>query len=147
MMAVKKTQLPRPPEPKYPNTLRDRDSHRGTWSTALQGLGSDLTGQTVTARSLSVRDRLRLIASGPRWDRCKVAVRRAFAVSNGQPICVGDVLARAYPRLKAFKDYHRWSARRALLQVAVVVGRNRYGRGRPNLWVPNSAIGIKREES
>jgi hypothetical protein len=79
---------------------------------------------------------LSLIASQPRWGRVRVAVRRAFVVSNGRPICVGDVLVRAYPRLGRFKHWHRWSARRALLQVAVVVGRSRYGRGRPNLWVP-----------
>jgi hypothetical protein len=30
------------------------------------------------------RDRLRLIASGNRWGRCKVAVRRAFAVSGNR---------------------------------------------------------------
>jgi AAA domain len=34
-----------------------------------------------------------------------------------------------------FNDWHRWSARRALLQVATIIARHRYGRGRPNLWV------------
>ena len=79
---------------------------------------------------------MRLIASQKRWGRVRVAVRRAFIVSNGQPICVGAVLARAYPRLRQgqLKHWHRWSARRALLQVAAIIGRNRFGRGRPNLW-------------
>ena len=64
--------------------------------------------------------------------RLRIAVRRAFIISNGQPICIADVLKRAYPRLKRFPCGHRWSVRRALLQDAVVVGRNCYGRGRPN---------------
>ena len=102
----------------------------------MSGSNTDPLRVQIRARKRSIRDHLRLIASQKRWGRVRVAVRRAFIVSNGQPICVGAVLERAYPRLRQFKHWHRWSARRALLQVAVIIGRNRYGRGRPNLWAP-----------
>jgi hypothetical protein len=89
------------------------------------------------AQSRHVTSRPPRIAS--RMGRIRVAVRRAFIVSNGAPILARDVLVRAYPRVKQFQYWHRWSARRALLQVAEVIGRNRYGRGRPNLWLPLTA--------
>jgi hypothetical protein len=87
--------------------------------------GKDDARQSAPKGSISAH--MRPIASGKRWGRVRVAVRRAFIVSNGQPVCVRDVLVRAYPRLRRFNDWHRWSARRALLQVAVVIGRNRFG--------------------
>src|SRR5262245_20888662 len=91
-------------------------------------------------RNSSIRDYLRLIASRKRPNaRIRTAVRRAFILSNGKPITARQVLERAYPRLRRFKDYHRWSARRALLQVAVVVARNRFGKGRANLWAQHDA--------
>ena len=83
---------------------------------------------------------MRAIASKSRMGRLRIAVRRAFIISNGQPISIADVLRRAYPRLKRVPCGHRWSVRRALLQDAVVIGRNRYGRGRPNLWAPVEAV-------
>jgi hypothetical protein len=55
-------------------------------------------------------------------------------VSNGQPITVRDVLVRAYPKLRRFDDWHRWSCWRALLRHVTVIARNRFGRGRHNLW-------------
>ena len=81
---------------------------------------------------------MRAIASRKRLGRLRIAVRRAFIISNGEPICIADVLKRAYPRLKRVPCGHRWSVRRALLQDAVVIGRKRYGRGRPNLWAPRA---------
>ena len=78
---------------------------------------------------------MRAIASEKRLGRIRVAVRRTFILSDGEPICVGDVLQRAYPRLKRFQDWHRWSVRRALLHDAEVIGRKRFGSGRANLWV------------
>ena len=51
------------------------------------------------------------------------------------------VLERAYPRLKRFILWHYKSVRRALRKQATIVGRNRYGRGRPNLWLPKENIG------
>jgi hypothetical protein len=50
-------------------------------------------------------------------------------------------LERAYPRLKRFIPWHYQSARRALRSTAVVIARSRFGKGRPNLWAPNSNIG------
>jgi hypothetical protein len=66
------------------------------------------------------RERMRAIASRKRLGRLRIAVRRAFIVSNGQPICIGDVLRRAHPRLKRVPCGHRWSVRRALLQDAKI---------------------------
>src|SRR5262249_28503095 len=87
------------------------------------------------ARSRSNRAQMAVIAARKRPNaRIRSAVRRAFILSNNEPITGRAVLERAFPRLKRFKHWHRWSARRALLQVAVVVARHRYGRGRPCLW-------------
>jgi hypothetical protein len=74
------------------------------------------------------------IASRSRLGRIKLAVLRCFIVSEGQPITARAVLERAFPRLKRFTGFHRRSAWRALLMSAEIVGRNRFGRGRPNLW-------------
>ena len=92
------------------------------------------------ALARSRRERLRAIASQKRLGRIRGAVRRAFILSNDQPICVGDFLKRAYPRLKRFQAWHRWSVRRALLRDAVVIGRKRFGSGRANLWAPRPRI-------
>ena len=81
-------------------------------------------------------ERMRAIASGKRFGRIKRAVSRTFILSDGQPILTRSVLERAYPRLRRFTDWHYLAARRALRHGAEVVGRNRYGRGRPNLWAP-----------
>jgi hypothetical protein len=85
---------------------------------------------------LSRREHLRAIASEKRLGRCKLAVRREFILSDGEPILASQVIARAFPREKQILDWHRWSVRRALLQLGVVVARMRF-RGRPNLWAPN----------
>ena len=82
-----------------------------------------------------------VVASDSRIGRIRRCVKRAFIVSNGQPITVRDVLARAYPRLRRFNDWHRWSCRRALLtEGAIVIARMRFTRGRPNLWLPCTAV-------
>ena len=80
------------------------------------------------------REYLRLIASKSRIGRVKRAVKREFILSDGKPILTRKVLERAYPRLSRFTWWHYLAARRALRQEAIVVGRNRFGRGRPNLW-------------
>ena len=87
-------------------------------------------------RSRRSREYLRLIASKSRIGRVKRAVQREFILSNGEPILTRSVLQRAYPRLTRFTGWHYLAARRALRQEAIVVARNRYGRGRPNLWAP-----------
>jgi hypothetical protein len=81
---------------------------------------------------------MRAIASPKRMGRIRVAVRRAFILSSDEPICVGDVLKRAYPRLKRFQHWHRWSVRRALLSDGEVIGRRRFGLDRANLWAPKA---------
>ena len=85
-------------------------------------------------RSRRSREYLRLIASKSRIGRVKRAVKREFILSRGQPILTRSVLQRAYPRLSRFTWWHYLAARRALRQEASVVARNRFGRGRPNLW-------------
>ena len=78
--------------------------------------------------------------------RVRRAVSRCFIVSNGQPILTREVLSRAFPKQQRFSSWHYWSAYRALRGVAVVVGRHRFGRGRPNLWKPNEHIGGDKPE-
>ena len=68
--------------------------------------------------------------------RVRVAVRRCFIVSDGQPILVRDVLERCYPRQRQFRSRQYDLARGALRRVAVIIARNRFGRGRPALWAP-----------
>jgi hypothetical protein len=75
------------------------------------------------------------IASGPREGRVMRQVRRAFVANGGKPLRSTDFLAWAYPQLERFKDWHRWSCRRALLHYAVPIGRSR-GRGSPVIWAP-----------
>jgi hypothetical protein len=79
---------------------------------------------------------LRAIASKSRVGRIKLAVRREFILSNGNPITTPQVLRRSYPRQKRFTCWHYLAARRALRQVANVIARNRFGRGCPCLWAP-----------
>jgi hypothetical protein len=66
--------------------------------------------------------------------KVRVAVRRCFIVSDGQPILVRDVLERCYPRVKRYRSRQYDLARQALRRVATIIGRNRFGRGRPALW-------------
>ena len=77
---------------------------------------------------------LRAIASKSRIGRIKLAVRREFILSDGHPITIGQVLRRGYPGLRRFTSWHYLAARRALRKEAVIVGHNRFGRGRANLW-------------
>ena len=96
---------------------------------------SPILDRKVRARAERT-ERMRAIALRKRGGRILVAARRAFIVSSGEPILARDVLARAYPRLKRFTYWQRWSVRRALLQVAEPIARNRFGKGRPILWSP-----------
>jgi hypothetical protein len=80
------------------------------------------------------------IASESRVGRIRRCVKRCFIVSNGRPIFARDVIGRAFPRIRRVQDWHRWSVRRALLsEGAVAIARSRFGRGRPNLWLPLTA--------
>jgi hypothetical protein len=93
-------------------------------------------GRNKPTRS-QLRAHLSLIASRKRPNsRIRLAVRRCFILSGGCPVTIGQVLERSYPRLRRFTSWHYLAARRALRLEAVVIARHRYGRGRPNLWVP-----------
>jgi hypothetical protein len=82
-----------------------------------------------------LRTHLSLIASKSRpHARIRLATHRCFVVSDGRPIVIRQVLERAYPRLSRFTSWHYLAARRALRQEATIIGRNRFGRGRPCLW-------------
>jgi hypothetical protein len=82
----------------------------------------------------SRRAYLALIAGLKRRGRIIVALRRALIVADGRPIVVGDVLPRAFPKHRGrYLRWQRWSCQRALMQEAQVIGRSRYGKGRPNL--------------
>jgi hypothetical protein len=94
----------------------------------------------TTARKLDRIGYMRAIASKSRVGRIRRAVKRCFILSDGS-ISIGDVLRRAYPRLQRFTAWHYLAARRALRKEATIIGRNRHGRGRPNLWSPNPTIG------
>jgi hypothetical protein len=102
----------------------------------------------IEAATRSTRDRLRAIASKSRPNaRIRLAVRREFILSSGHPITIGQVLRRGYPHLRRFTSSHYLAARRALRKEAIVIARNCFGRGRPNLWVPNSEIGNKQDKT
>jgi hypothetical protein len=68
--------------------------------------------------------------------RVRVAVRRCFILSDGQPIMVRDVLERCYPRQRRFRARQYGLVREALRRVAIIIARQRLGRGRPALWAP-----------
>ena len=89
----------------------------------------------IGARTRYRNANLLLKGAKTRMGKVRVAVRRCFIVSGGQPILVRDVLERCYPRAKRFRSRQYDLARQALRRVAVIVARNRYGRGRPALWI------------
>ena len=80
-----------------------------------------------------------IVASKSRIGRIRRAVKREFILSRGEPILTRSVLERSYPRLRRFTWWHYLAARRALRQEAEVIARQRFGRGRPNLWAPKHA--------
>ena len=112
--------------------MTDQTEQRPT----VANTGSPLEGNRAPRRR--GREWLRLIASGKRFGRIKRAVQRCFILSDGQPILTRNVLERAYPKLRHFTDWHYLAARRALRHHAEVIARNRFGRGRPCLWAPQS---------
>jgi hypothetical protein len=99
---------------------------------------------TRPARSPS-REHLIAISSRSRIGRLRRAIKRAFIVSNGQPLTTTAIMRRAYPRMRRVPAGYRWGLRRALRQEAVAIARMRYGRGRPNLWVPRDTPATRME--
>jgi hypothetical protein len=75
-----------------------------------------------------------VIAGKNRVGRLRRCVRRAFVVSDGQPLTIGQILPRAYPRMRCYSRGHRWSLVRALRREAVAIGRMLGARGRPTIW-------------
>lgn len=97
-----------------------------------------MTFRRADARTRSHKGRHVVIGAKSRMGRVRVATRRCFVVSRGQPILVRDVLMRCYPRQKRFRSRQYDLARCALRRVAIVVARRLRGRGRPCLWAPKS---------
>jgi hypothetical protein len=87
----------------------------------------------VSVRKLTRKGSPVVIASKSRIGRIRRAAKRCFIASGGT-ISIRDVLERAYPRLKRFTAWHYLAARRALRKEAIIIGRIRFGRGRPALW-------------
>jgi len=80
---------------------------------------------------------LSLIAAKSRNARVRKSARREFILARDGLVTVKAVLERAYVRQRPrrFKSWHYHSVRRALRSLgAMVVARNRFGRGRPSLW-------------
>jgi hypothetical protein len=73
-----------------------------------------------------------------RVGRIRRQIKRTFIASGGQPLRISDLLPHCYPRLDAFKAWHRTNAHRAATKFAVKLER----RGKGNLWVPSSALNI-----
>jgi hypothetical protein len=79
-----------------------------------------------------------VISSKSRIGRLRRCIKRAFIVSNGEPLTTSEILPRAFPRLTHYPCGLRWGLRLALLREAEPIARNRFGRGRPNLWAPKA---------
>jgi hypothetical protein len=88
------------------------------------------------ARKHASKARMLAIGAKSRMGRVRVAVRRCFIV-HGDLITVRQVLERCYPRQNRFRSRQYDLARGALRKVAIIIARNRYGRGRPALWARN----------
>jgi hypothetical protein len=113
--------------------------HFGVSRVKEQGLTGGAQGDQNSGTRAQRSERMRAIASKSRFGRIRIAVRRCFILTNGEPVLTRDVLERAYPRLRRFTSWHYLAARRALRMSAVVVARNRFGRGRPALWARHDA--------
>ena len=111
-----------------------RDQTLKEQRSTVANIGSPLEGNRAPTRPH--RGRGFVIASKTRIGRIRRSVKREFILSDGQPILTRSVLERAYPRLRSFTWWHYLAARRALRHDAEVIARNRFGRGRPNLWAP-----------
>jgi hypothetical protein len=72
-------------------------------------------------------------ASAPREGRVMRAVRYCFIAGNGRPRSMAELVAYAYPKLKHYECWHRWSVRRAVIKTAKPIGRAG-GIGRPGIW-------------
>ena len=60
-----------------------------------------------------------------RIGRVQLQIRRALIASGGKPLGMSDLLPRCYPRVKKFKEWHRWNIRRAAPKVAARIGKER----------------------
>ena len=105
-----------------------------------------LKKNTVGARTRRRNGQPVVIGAKTRMGKVRVAVRRCFIVSDGQPILVRDVLERCYPRVKRFRSRQYDLARQALRRVAVIVARNLRGRGRACLWAPKAISAVSATE-
>src|SRR5262249_23195815 len=76
----------------------------------------------------------------PRIGRIQRAVRRGFIASQGEPLSTSQLVARAYPRLKAFAIWQYAQVRSAAARWCVRIGRVRGRRGIAVLWSPNAEL-------
>jgi hypothetical protein len=106
---------------------------RGIGSRGIRTAGSQSSAVIGHPRHRG-RAHMMAIASGPREGRVMRQVRRAFIANGGKPRCMSELVAWAYPGLKHFECWHRWSVRRALLKIAKPIGRSSVGRGAPGIW-------------
>src|SRR5512132_2885353 len=90
----------------------------------------------IGARTHTYKGAPIVIAGKNRIGRLRRCVRRTFIVADNQPLTIGQILPRAYPRMSRYSRGHRWALVRALLREATVIARLSHLRGRPNLWAP-----------
>jgi len=75
-----------------------------------------------------------------RTGRVQCQIRRAFICSNGQPLCIADLLPRCFPAAKRHARWMRKSVHRALPRFAIPLGRIPDRQGQPMVWSPNAEI-------
>jgi hypothetical protein len=112
------------------------------------GNNREITGRIGAALSVQLRapngslsEHMRLIAD-KRIGRVQRQIRRCLIALGSARI--RDLLKWCYPSALEFQPWHRTNIHRAASKVAAV---KRGCRGRPNLWLPKSDIGIKGDET
>src|SRR5262249_44988617 len=92
---------------------------------------------TTRPRSQNRVDRLpKPLGKTPRIGRIQRAVRRGFIASQGEPLSTSQLVARAYPRLKAFAIWQYAQVREAAGKWCERVGMVNGRKGRAILWAP-----------
>jgi hypothetical protein len=97
-------------------------------------------GLPRVAQRASLSAHMRLIAD-KRIGRIQRQVRRCLIALGSARI--RDLLKWCYPSALEFQPWHRTNIHRAAHRVAEV----KRCRGKPNLWLPKSNIGIKGDET
>jgi hypothetical protein len=61
------------------------------------------------------------------WGRVQRAIRWAFTAEGNRPLSTMQLVAWAYPRVRAVQCWHRQNVRRAVSRVATRIGRRNPG--------------------